>query len=215
MKIGVFDSGIGGKSVANAIAKTLPELEIVYVNDKQHLPYGDKTPEQLLKFTVPILKDLEGQGCQVIVVACNTVTTTIIARLRQLISVPLIGIEPMIRPASKLTTTGTIAVCATPSTLRSKRYAWLKHEFATGVNVLEPDCSSWAGMIEDNNINSEKIKAQIDELCTAGADVIVLGCTHYHWIEQSIKQFAKGRAEIIQPEQAIVKRLRLVLEQLS
>lgn len=209
--IGVFDSGIGGKSVANAIQAAFPDAKIIYVNDKQHVPYGDKTPQEVLGFVAPILQDLESQGCDIIVVACNTVTTHHITRLRQVIGVPLVGIEPMVKPAVATTTTGVIAVCATPSTLASARYAELKRQFAQDVTVLEPDCSNWAYMIEHNQVNHEFIRKQIDDVCAKGADVIVLGCTHYHWIYQEIQNMAAGRAVVIQPEEAIIRQVTRIL----
>ncbi len=210
-KIGVFDSGVGGLSVARAIEKALPEHEIVYVTDKEHLPYGTKTPEQLHRLVLPILQDLERQGCTVIVIACNTVTTNIIDTLRKEMKVPLIGMEPMVKPAAEQTKTGIIAVCATPATLSSKRYAWLKDNFAHGVTVIEPDCSDWTSMIEANELDHQQIQKRIEAACKAGADVIVLGCTHYHWIENMIKQIAQGRAEVLQPEQPVIDQLKRVL----
>lgn len=216
MKIGVFDSGIGGLSVVNAINKELPDLEVVYINDPDNLPYGTKTKQQLLDLVIPRIADLIDQGCWAVVIACNTVTTTIIADLRRRFDVPLIGLEPMIKPAVKLTKTKTIAVCATRATLNSQRYRDLKKEFAVGVTVLEPDCSDWAILIEDNALNQKKIESTISPLLDQGADVIVLGCTHYHWIEEDIVAIAnKHRVQVMQPEKAVVEHLKRVLEQLS
>jgi glutamate racemase len=214
MKIGVFDSGVGGLSVANAIEKAMPENEITFINDSEHLPYGDKTPEQLLGFVQPILEGLVSQGCAIIVIACNTVSTTIIDELRNLIAVPLIGIEPMIKPAVEATKSGIIAVCATPATLKSPRYKWLKDTYAKTIKVIEPDCSDWAVMIEDQQVKEEKISSNLSQALDAGADVIVLGCTHYHWINDLIQNMVAGKAKVIQPEQAIVGRLeKLIAEQ--
>lgn len=210
-KIGIFDSGIGGLSVKRAVQHALPNVEVVYKSDKQHMPYGDKPPQQVFDYVLPILKDMQNQSCDAIVIACNTVTTNHIAQLRQQIDVPLVGIEPMVKPAAAHTKSGVIAVCATPATLKSKRYAWLKQEYAGGVTVIEPDCSRWAYMIENNQVNHAQIQSQIDDVCKQGADVIVLGCTHYHWIEETIRQMADGRARVIQPEQAIISRLKTVL----
>lgn len=212
MKIGVFDSGIGGLSVAKAIEKALPHDEVIFVNDNKHVPYGNKSPDIVLGFVIPILKQLEEQGCAVIVIACNTVTTQHIEKLRAIISVPLVGIEPMIKPAAAKTKTGKIAVCATPATLHSKRYAWLKKTYASNVEVIEPDCSNWAYMIENNSLNEELLRAQIEAVCDQGADVIVLGCTHYHWIEEDLNQIVKERAIILQPEQPIIARLKKILD---
>src|SRR5688572_7572234 len=133
MKIGVFDSGVGGLSVANAIRAELPEHEVLLREDKEHVPYGSRTPEEILGFVVPIFQEMVAAGCQVIVVACNTVTTTLIGELRERFTLPLVAIEPMVKPAAAMTKSGVIAVCATPATLASPRYAWLKNEYAQGV----------------------------------------------------------------------------------
>jgi glutamate racemase len=215
MKIGVFDSGIGGLSVVNAIKEALPDYEVVFANDTKNVPYGTKSPGQLLPLVEPILQELIDKGCQVIVVACNTVSTTLIEELRQKLSVPLIAMEPMVKPAAELTKTGVIAVCATPTTLSSQRYAWLKETYASQIKVIEPDCSDWTVMIEANQIDQEKIHNEIEAACNQQADVIVLGCTHYHWIEDIIKVEAGNRAKVLQPEQPVIIQLKRVLEQLA
>jgi len=214
MKIGVFDSGIGGLSVANAIAKAMPEHEILFRNDRQHVPYGTREPNELLGFITPILQVLIKEECQVIVVACNTVSTTLIDRLREQFTVPLIAVEPMIKPASELTRTGIITVCATPTTLKSKRYQSLKTEFGKNIQILEPDCADWSEMIEDSSINEAVIQATINDVLDKKADVIVLACTHYHWIQNEIEESARGRATVIQPESAIIAQLTRVLSRL-
>jgi glutamate racemase len=211
MRIGVFDSGVGGLSVARAIQKALPGEKIIYANDKAHVPYGDKTPAELQELVTPILQKLGERGCSIIVIACNTLTTTLIADLRARLSVPLVGMEPMVKPAGEQTKSGVIAVCATPATLASARYQWLKNSYAHGLKVLEPDCSDWAYMIEHKTVDGQKICARIEEVLAEGADQIVLGCTHYHWIEREIKAMASGRAQILQPESAIVDRLNTLL----
>ena len=210
-KIGVFDSGIGGLSVANAIEKAMPNDMVIYASDREHMPYGDKSPEQVLALVTPILQELVNQGCEVIVIACNTVTTNHIETLRSVISVPLIGIEPMVKPAAEQTKTGVVCVCATPATLASKRYAWLKQTYAHDLKIVEPDCSTWAYMIEHNQVHEELMRKQINEVCDAGADVIVLGCTHYHWIEDVIRSIAYDRAIVVQPEQPVISQLNRVL----
>jgi glutamate racemase len=207
-KIGVFDSGIGGLSVAKAIEKGIPEAEVVFVNDVDNMPYGSKSSEQLLHLVRPKMRYLYDLGCDIVVIACNTVTTNIIKQLRAESPIPLVGIEPMVKPAAALTKTRMITVCATPATLASDRYVWLKTEYAKDVQVLEPDCSDWSNMIESDSVDEDKIRAIIDNSCENGSDVIVLGCTHYHWIEDLIKHQANGRATVIQPESAIVARIR-------
>lgn len=210
-KIGVFDSGIGGEAIAAALRRALPDVEVITKSDTEHVPYGDKTPEQVLGFVLPLLKELVSDGCDVIVVACNTVTTHHIKTLRGQISVPLVGIEPMVKPASEQTKSRIIAVCATPATLASPRYAELKQQYAKNLMIFEPDCSTWAYMIEHNSVNVHRIREQIEALCSAGADVIALGCTHYIWIAQLIEEMAQGRAVVLQPEEAIIRRVRYLL----
>lgn len=215
IKVGVFDSGIGGKSVENAINRELPELETVYSSDPENLPYGSKTPEELLNLVIPKLQQLEDEGCKAIVVACNTVTTTIIKQVREQIKIPVVAVEPMVKPASVLTKKKIIAVCATPTTLDSPRYKELLGLYAKHITVLEPDCSDWVYLIESKDSDKSSIDARIKEVCEQGADVIVLGCTHYHWIEEEIKSVAKGYgAQVIQPETALVAQLKRVLSQL-
>ncbi len=212
-KIGVFDSGIGGLSVAHAIEKALPQHKTIFVSDSQHVPYGTKTPQEILEYILPILKDLESQGCAVIVVACNTVSTNLIEKLRTIIKIPLISMEPMVKPAAELTKSKVIAVCATPLTLKSKRYKWLKTTYAEGIKVVEPDCSDWMLTIENNLVDREHIRQRIDAALKAGADVIVLGCTHFHWIEELVKELVAGKAIVLQPEAPVIEQLKRVLAQ--
>jgi glutamate racemase len=214
-KIGVFDSGVGGQSVVNAIHKQLPDLQIIYKDDKTHVPYGTRSIEEIFGFVKPIFKSFVDEGCQVIVVACNTVTTNLISRLREEVPVPLVGMEPMVKPAAKDTKTRVVAVCATPRTLQSERYAWLKQQYAKGVMVLEPDCSDWALMIENNSVDRDKVAEIINNVIKQGADQIVLGCTHFHWIEEIINDIAKNRAKVIQPEGPVIEQLKTVLERLG
>lgn len=210
-KIGVFDSGVGGLSVAQAIQKALPDDEVLFINDPEHFPYANKKPEELLEYVVPLLEALEDEGCEAIVIACNTVSTTIISELREKFKMPLIAMEPMVKPAAEQTKSKTIAVCATPTTLASKRYTELKQEYAKGVKVIEPDCSKWSAMIEDDAVDEKYIRKITNDACEAGADIIVLGCTHYHWIEDLIAEESAGRARILQPEQAIILQLKRIL----
>jgi len=213
-KIGVFDSGIGGKSVANAIEIALPEDEVIFINDSKNVPYGTKTPEELHNLVLPILHDLAGR-VDVVVIACNTISTLFSGKLREAINKPIVALDPMIKPASEQTKTGVIAVCATPATLRSDRYAWLKQEHASNITVLEPDCSNWSALIEANSMDTRQIEDMVNDACSNKADVIVLGCTHYHWIEHDIKKVAhKYGAKVIQPESAIVKQVKRVLGRL-
>jgi glutamate racemase len=213
VRIGVFDSGVGGLSVANAIERALPEHGVVFRDDAGHVPYGTRELQEIYGFSEPIVRQLiEEDGADVVVIACNTVTTNFITRLREEFRVPLVGMEPSVKPAAEASLTGTITVCATPRTLESPRYAWLKETFASSVRVLEPDCSDWSSMIESNPRHIAEI---VDASIAAGSDQIVLGCTHYHWIEDTIRACADGRASVLQPEQPVIEQLQRVLAAVS
>lgn len=212
VKIGVFDSGIGGLSVAKAIEKEMPDAEVLFVHDTpEHFPYATKSPEEIYGYVLPFLQQLVDAHCAVIVIACNTVSTTLITRLRGAFSTPLVALEPMVKPAASLTKSGVIAVCATPTTLASERYAWLKATYGNACTFVEPDCADWSALIERNEMTEARIRQEIEPALDQGADVIVLGCTHYHWIEDEIKAIARGKAEVIQPETAVVAQLKRVL----
>lgn len=211
MKVGVFDSGVGGLSVAWAIQQAFPDSNVDYVSDTKNVPYGDKTSQQMAEVSLQVLRPLAERN-DIIVIACNSLTTNCLEQLQAELPVPLIGIEPMVEAASMRTRSRVIAVCATPATLSSQRYASQKQKFTAGMQVIEPDCSRWARMIESNTIEREEVRRMVDEICGQGADVIVLGCTHYHWIEQLVREVADGRAVVLQPEQAVVKRLAAALE---
>jgi len=214
MKIGVFDSGVGGAHVAATIKKTLPEHDIILREDKQNVPYGTRSPQEILELILPIFQELS-ELCDVIVVACNTVSTTLTSELRARFKVPIIPVEPLVRLASELTETGVIAVCATPTTLASTHYKELKSLYAVNLTVLEPDCANWAFMIEHNKVEGTRIAGLVADMLSKDVDVIVLGCTHYHWIEVYINRLVSGRAKVLQPEPDIIAELIQVLEQLA
>ena len=213
MKLGIFDSGIGGEAVAASLQQAFPEAEMVVVNDKAHVPYGDRTAEDITTLTDAAIQPLLRGACDIIVIACNSATAAALETLRKRYPEQLfIGLEPMVKPASDLTRSGTIAVCATPATLGSARYQTLKAKYASQLDVLEPDTSSWATMIEHNELNESQVENIIDDVCRRGADVIVLACTHYHWIHDVIEKAAASRAAVINPSDAIARRVISLLK---
>lgn len=211
VKVGVFDSGVGGLLVASAIKKALPNLDVVYKEDRAHVPYGTRGIEEIHGFVKPIFQKFVEEDCRVIVVACNTVTTNLIEKLRTEFSIPMVGMEPAVKPAAQKSKSRVITVCATPRTLGSKRYKWLKKTYAKNIEVLEPNCSDWAEMIETQSVDRDKIAKIITNSLQKKSDQIVLGCTHYHWIEQLIKQLASNKADVIQPEKPVIAQLKRVL----
>lgn len=214
MKLGVFDSGVGGKAMAASLAMAFPEADVLVVDDHENVPYGSKTSEQIITLTDAAIQPLFAHSCDVIVIACNSATMSAIDALRSKYpNQKFVGLEPMVKPAASLTKTGVIAVCATPVTLASKRYKWLLDTYANEKTVLEPDCSNWARMIEAGTVDRSEIEKVVNKCCNEGADVIILGCTHYHWIKDMVTEIANGRATVLEPSDAIAKRVRTVLEE--
>jgi glutamate racemase len=215
MKLGVFDSGIGGEAVAAALQQTFPDATIHTVNDQANVPYGNKSKGAVVTLTDKAIQPLLAENCDVIILACNTATALAIEKLREWYpNQKFIGIEPMIKTAASLTKTKVIAVFATRATLASSRYDHLVKHYGEELTIIEPDCSQWAYWIENNQINHEHIKQIVDYVCEAhDADVIVLGCTHYHWIKEEIFDLAAGRAAVIEPSEAIGRRVQQLLIQ--
>lgn len=211
MKIGLFDSGVGGRSFIVPLMERFVGAEIVYKEDVKNIPYGNKSPDTLLQLTIPFFKEFEVEKCDAVLVACNTVTTNIIHELRSEVNIPLVGVEPMIKPAALLSKTGVIAVCATPGTLGSDRYAFLKNRYAPATTIIEPDCGNWASLIEHNRENEIQLEAMVNELRENHVDVIVLGCTHYHWIEEELRRIAGPGIMVIQPVEPVLDQLERVL----
>ena len=213
MKIGVFDSGIGGKSVAEVIERSLPAAEVIYVCDSMHVPYSDRPQAEIIELTDRAIQPLLEADCDIIVIACNTATAAAIEFLRSKYPKDkFIGLEPMVKPAAERTKSGKIVVCATPYTLSSERYQRLKQTYATDVLVYEPDCSRWAQLIEEDAISATEIEQALAGPLEEGADVIALACTHYHWIKAKIQQLAGERAAVIDPSEAVVARIRNLID---
>lgn len=212
MRLGIFDSGIGGEAIAKTLRNSFPKAEILVVDDQKNVPYGEKTNQEIIDLTNKAIQPLLKQDCDVIVIACNTATAVAIDTLRE--KYPhqkFIGIEPMIKTASELTKTNKIAVFATPATLKSKRYKNLINNYGKNLEIIEPNVNHWALMIEKNQINYQSIHDITDEVCSNGADVILISCTHYHWIKDSIIKSTDRRATVIEPSEAISQRVKNLL----
>lgn len=213
MKIGVFDSGIGGMTVARRLQELIPSADIIFVDDHNHVPYGRRPDSEILALTTAAIQPLLEQKCDAIVIACNTATTVAIAHLREKYpETKFVGIEPMVKPASTLTKSGHIAILATPATLRSERYRELKAQWAPGITIEEPDCSSWAELIEMKKIDDIPLESVINDLLNKNVDVIVLACTHYHWLKPHIEKLVGSRTTILEPSDAIGRRVLGLLQ---
>jgi glutamate racemase len=210
--IGVFDSGLGGLSVLSAIAHELPRANLVYLADTAHVPYGDKPDGFITGRVLAIGSHLAAQGCQLIVVACNTATTTAIQALREhLPHIPVVGVEPGVKPAAQGSMTRRIAVLATETTARSKRLAHLIATHAGNVQVEIVPCPGWATHVEtlqpDTPAFRAEVRQRIQPLLESGVDRIVLGCTHYAFLAPIIEPLLAGRARLVDVAEAVARQV--------
>lgn len=213
MKLGVFDSGIGGEAVAAALRRNFPLAQIDTLNDRAHMPYGDRSQEEVCYLTETAITPFINGSYDIIILACNTATMLTIDYLRKKYpSQKFIGIEPMIKPAAVISRTKAITVCATPATLASRHYSELIEQYGANLDILEPDCSKWAYLIENNKINRSHIQQVIEACHQHRSDVIVLGCTHYHWIKELIIEMAGEEMTVLEPSEAIGQRVRELLQ---
>ncbi|MBC8138666.1 MAG: glutamate racemase, partial [Fibrella sp.] len=211
--IGAFDSGLGGLTVIRALRERLPAEQIVYVGDTAHVPYGGRPAEEIQGFSLDIARYLiEIHGAKAIVVPCNTATSAAVPLLRDRFpQIPIIGTEPGIKPAARATKTGVVGVLATVGTLNGNRMAQLVSTFAEGVTVLKQPCPRWVELVEAGEFDTPEtlnaVRECVEPLLARGADVLVLGCTHFPVLTPLIRRVAGERVAIIDTTDAIVRRV--------
>lgn len=213
--IGVFDSGVGGLSVALAIRQLLPHDDILYIADTAHAPYGNKDDDYIFRRMLYLTQFMVKQGVKAVVVACNTATTAAISKLRAAFSVPIIGVEPGVKPAVLASKSGIIGVLATPRTLQTPAFASLAQRYEAQAKVILQPCPTLVPLIEALTLSGEPLQQQLRSyiypLLEQGADTLVLGCTHYNFIADEIAAIAGTAVTIIRTEQAVAKQLQLRL----
>ncbi|PKO84084.1 MAG: glutamate racemase [Betaproteobacteria bacterium HGW-Betaproteobacteria-11] len=211
--IGVFDSGLGGLSVLDALVDALPQADFTYFADTAHIPYGNKTEAEIQQRVLAIGAQLTDQGCGLLVVACNTATVAAVQALREAHpEIPVVGIEPGIKPAARASKSGRIAVLATETTARSPRLASLVAEHAQGVEVLIEACPGWATHVEQLALDDPQlaadIAARVSPLIEQGVDQLVLGCTHYSFLSPALARLAANRAQLVDVAMAVAEQTR-------
>lgn len=211
--IGIFDSGLGGLSVTKEIIEFLPGESIIYLADSKNAPYGEKSKEEIIQFSIKNTELLLGLGCKLIVVACNTATTNAIKILRDKYDVAFIGIEPAIKPAALNTKTGKIGVLATRGTLASELFLSTSSKF-NDVEFIEVEGKGLVTLIEAGKIEETKplLKKYLLPMIEKGADKIVLGCTHYPFLIPLIKEIIPASVNIIDSGLAVAKQTKAVLQ---
>jgi glutamate racemase len=210
--IGVFDSGVGGLSVLREIRSELPGEDLLYVADSGHAPYGDKSTELIEARAIAIVEFLLSQHAKAIVVACNTATGVAIKMLRARFSVPIVAMEPAVKPAVAVTRSGVIGVLATSRTIASDNFARLHERFGADVKILMQACPGLVEQVETGDLAGNETRALIEQyvlpLLEQEADALVLGCTHYPFLAPLIQEIAGPTITIIDPSAAIARELR-------
>jgi len=209
--IGIFDSGIGGFTVLREIQKVLPNENLLYVADSRHAPYGTKSSVFIKHRAFSISEFLRQNQVKAIVVACNTATASAIADLRKSFAVPFVGMEPAIKPAAFLSKKKIIGIMATDGTLKSDKYHKLSSKFDNKTRVISTPCPGLVEQIENGNLDGIKTKELLQQfilpLKDLGIDQLVLGCTHYPLLLDSIRQIAGKKINIIETGTAVARQL--------
>jgi glutamate racemase len=213
--IGIFDSGLGGLSIWKEINRLLPNESTIYLADSVNAPYGEKTKEQIVEFSIKNTELLLKLGCKLIVVACNTATTNAIKVLRDKYEISFIGIEPAIKPAALKTKTQKVGVLATRGTLNSDLFVSSSGVYRNELELIETEGKGLVQLIEDGRISEteELLKSYILPMVEKGVDNIVLGCSHYPFLIPIIEKFIPSTITIIDSGEAVAKQTHNVLNQ--
>ena len=213
--IGIFDSGVGGTSIWKEIISLLKYENTIYLADSQNAPYGEKSTDEIQNFCIKNTEKLLNLGAKLIVVACNTATTTSIQYLRNNYPISFIGIEPAIKPAALKTKTKNIGVLATRGTLSSALFAKTSDTYAKHINVIEVVGEGLVPLIEDNKLKSERLnnllKIYLQPMIDQGIDYLVLGCSHYPYLTPHIKEILPKNVIIIDSGEAVARQTKSIL----
>lgn len=213
--IGIFDSGVGGLSVWRELYKVLPKEKYLYFSDAGYCPYGPKSREEIIARVRVIADFLIENGAEIIVVACNTATAAAIEFLRGNYGIPFVGMEPAVKPAAINTRTGAIGVLATRGTFKGELYLRTLHKFASNAKVLEQVGEGLVELVENGQTDTaqakELVARYVRPMMEENVDHIVLGCTHYPFLEDVIREIAGNDVEIVNPAPAIARRVSDVL----
>lgn len=209
--IGIFDSGIGGLSIAKCIAEQLPHENIIYVADSKYAPYGEQSLETIIKRVNAIAQWFIEQRCKAIVVACNTATVNAIDQLRAKVSIPIIGVEPAIKPAIALSKSKKIGVLVTSATAENTRFLSLINKHKNGSSVFVQPCPGLVNMIESGKQESRECFALLTQLLSPlmanNIDQLVLGCTHYPFVSKAIKKIVGNNINLLETAKPVTEQL--------
>lgn len=215
--IGIFDSGIGGISIYEEIHNLLPNESTIYLADSKNAPYGEKSKEEIIDFSVKNTEFLLNKGCKLIVVACNTASTNAVKYLRENYDVPIIRVQPAIKPAALNSKTKIVGILATKGTLKSDLLFETSNKFAQGVKVIEQVGEGLVSLIESGKIHSlemtKLLEKYVNPMIEKNIDYLVLGCTHYPFLIPQIKKIVGEKIIILDSGEAIARQTKVILKQ--
>lgn len=216
--VGVFDSGVGGLSVLREIHQRLPQESLLYLADSAHVPYGEKSADYIRQRCQRITEFLLKQGAKALVVACNTATAAAVNDLRaHYPQLPVVGMEPALKPAVAHTQTGVVGVLATTGTLNSARFAALLERYSGSTRILTQPCPGLVELIEEGQLDGPKTRQLLERLTAPllaiGCDTLILGCTHYPFIKPLLQQILPPSVSLIDTGAAVASRLQQVLSE--
>jgi glutamate racemase len=215
--IGIFDSGVGGLSVAREVRRAMPLEDVVYVADTAYCPYGDRPLDEVRERSLAVGRHLEAAGAKLLVAACNTATGAALESLRATLAIPVVGLEPAVKTGVALTRNRRIGVMATSGTLRSERFARLLSAHADGVQVVAQACPGLADLIEQGHLDDHVLRAQLEVLTAplreAAVDTVVLGCTHYAFVRGPLAAALGPEVQLVDSAPAIARRTEQLLRQ--
>lgn len=216
--VGVFDSGLGGLSVVREMRRLLPAEDLLYFADCAYCPYGIRTQEEIRERSELVVGRLIAGGAKVVVVACNTASAMAIFHLREVFpDVPMIGLEPAVKPAVAITRSGKVGVLATPRTVAGERLRWLIETHAGGVEVHRVAATGLVELVEAGVLAGDQVKSALrpllDPMLEVGVDVVVLGCTHYPFLRDAIQKYVGDEVRVIDSGAAIARRVEYVLSE--
>ncbi|HUG97557.1 MAG TPA: glutamate racemase [Gammaproteobacteria bacterium] len=219
MRIGVFDSGLGGLSVLQEIQQRMPAASLAYVADSAWVPYGPRSQDVIRKRARALSRFLLDHGADIIVVACNTATAAAVPLLRETMKVPIVGMEPAVKPATAATRNGVVGVLATAGTLASTRFAALLDQFGADIQVLTRACPGLVERVEAGDLDSPRthllVRQYVQPLVEGGADTLVLGCTHFAFLRPVIEATAGPGVTMIDTGEAVARRVEQVAASLK
>ena len=217
--IGVFDSGVGGLSILDEALRQLPQYDYIYLADSANAPYGEKSSEWIAARSLALCKHLANKGCEAVVVACNTATAEAIKQIRAELSIPIIGVEPGIKPAAMQSQNGIVGVLATEATLKSDKFNALLATLPDHCRFIKQSGAGLVPLIEAGKANSEEtldlLGKHLEPILDAGSDTLVLGCTHYPFLRKSIRKLLGDNITLIDTSDAVVRQLGRQLEALG